>query len=206
MFSQFIAFLETEKISLLQVNTIVLLSFMEFCFQSDLSQPNIANHLSAIRAMFIIYGINTAPFKDDRLPLYMKAFKINATFQPKMLKLISIETLQKIITLCSQFQFPLIYQALYLFCFFSFMRLSNILPHSSAQFDVTRHLTRGDIIFGQKVCTVLVKWSKTLQDRKQNTTIELPLLGSSTLCPVTAFKRMIVAIPASTKFTFVFYP
>ena len=31
------------------------------------------------------------------------------------------------------------------------MRLSNVFPHSSAAFDVTRHLTRGDVIFGQKL-------------------------------------------------------
>ena len=27
---------------------------------------------------------------------------------------------------------------------------------------VTRHLTRGDVIFGQKFGTVIVKWSKTM--------------------------------------------
>ena len=41
MFAQFIAFLETENIPLLQVNTVVLLSFMEFCYKSGLSQANI---------------------------------------------------------------------------------------------------------------------------------------------------------------------
>ena len=53
-----------------------------------------------------------------------------------------------------------------------------MLPHASSTFDVTRHLTGGDIIFGLQVCTVIVKWSKTLQDRKETTTIALPVLGS----------------------------
>ena len=43
---------------------------------------------------------------------------------------------------------------------FSCMRLSNVLPDLSAAFDVTRHLTRGDVIFGPTFCTVIVKWSK----------------------------------------------
>ena len=77
------------------------------------------------------------------------------------------------------------------------MRLSNVLPHSAAQFDVTRHLARGDVIFGPQVCTVLVKWSKTMQDCKETTTISLPLLGSSDLCPVSALKAMFQTIPAS---------
>ena len=71
MFAQFIVFLEIEKMPILQVNTIALLSFMEFCYQSGLSQANISNDLSAIRAMFIVYGLNTEPFKDHRLPLFV---------------------------------------------------------------------------------------------------------------------------------------
>ena len=197
MFAQFIAFLEIEHIPLLQVNTIVLLSFMEFCYQSGLSYANISNHLSAIRAMFIVHGLNTQPFRDHRLPLYIKSLKLNTVFTPKMLKIVSIDTLQHIVEMCTQMQFPLVFKALYLFRVFSFMRLSNVLPHSSSQFDETRHLTRGDVIFGQQMCTVIVKWSKILQDRKETTTITLPVLGCSNLCPVSALKSMFAHIPAS---------
>ena len=77
------------------------------------------------------------------------------------------------------------------------MRLSNVLAYSSSTFDVTRHLTRGDIIFGQQVCTVIVKWSKTLQDRKETTTIARTVLGSSKLCPVAVPKHMFAQAPAS---------
>ena len=77
------------------------------------------------------------------------------------------------------------------------MRLSNLLPHSSAQFDITRHLTRGDIIFGQQIYTVLIKWSKTMQGHRETTTITIPALGYSILCPMTALQNMYTLIPAS---------
>ena len=115
---------------------------MEFCHCSGLSQSNISNHLSVIRVMLIFYGLNTEPFKDERLPLYIKSLKINAAFTPKTLKLVPIATHQQIVDSCCILQYPVVYEALYLFCFFSFMRLSNVLPHSSDQFDVSRHLTR----------------------------------------------------------------
>ena len=197
MFSQFIAFLETENLTLLQVNTVTLLSFMEFCYQSGLSQANISNHMSAIRAMFIVHGLNTAPFKDQRLSLYIKSLKINAEFTPTLSKLISIEILQKIVEICSTLPHPVVYKALHLFCFFFFMRLSNILQHSSAQFDIARHLIRGDIIFGQQICTVLIKWSQTMQGRRETTTINISALGSSDLCPMKVLKNMYTVIPAS---------
>ena len=196
MFTQFLAFLEIENLQLLQVNTVILLSFMEFCYNGGMSQTNISNHMAAIRAMFIVHGLNTEPFKDQRIPLYIKSLKINARFKPRTVKIISIDMLQDIVTMSSPLQQPLVYKALYLFCFFSFMRLSNILPHSAAAFDITRHLTRGDLFFGKEFCTVIIKWSKTLQDRKETTTISIPALGNSALCPIAALQQMFAAIPA----------
>ena len=117
----------------------------------------ISNYMSAIRAMFIVHGLNTEPLKDEKLPLYIKSLKINAVFKPTTVKLISIEMLQQIVTMYSALQHPIVYKVLHLFCFFSFMRLSNVLPHSSAAFDITRYLTCGEVIFGQNFCTVLVK-------------------------------------------------
>ena len=200
-FKQFIAFLESESIQLLQVNTITLLAFMEFCYCSGMSQSSISNSMAAIRAMFIVYDLNTQPFKDERIPLYIKSLKINAAFRPKAIKLISIEVLQQIVTACSVLQHPVVYKALYLFCFFSFLRLSNILPHSSTAFDITRHLTRGDVIFGQKFATITVKWSKTMQNRRETSTISIPMLGKSALCPIAALQQMFIRIPASKKFS-----
>ena len=50
-----------------------------------------------------------------------------------------------------------IFTALYLFCFFSFLRLSNIIPHAVNAFDSTRHLCVGDVIFSDAGATILMK-------------------------------------------------
>ena len=98
---------------------------------------------------------------------------------------------------CEQLQTPYIFKSLYLFAFFSFLHLSNILPHSARQFDPTIHLTRGDLIFTQNSCTVIIKWSKTIQNRKDIKTIVIPSLGSSPLCPVASLQHMYKVILAS---------
>ena len=82
------------------------------------------------------------------------------------------------------------------FSFFSFLRLSNIIPHSVASFDLTRHLARSDIIFAHDTAVILIKWSKTIQDRKKTTTISIPNLGKSPLCPINALLNMLQKIPA----------
>ena len=197
MFRQFLLFLEISQVPTSQVNTVIILAFMEFLTQKGLSHSNISNHLAAIRASFILYGLNTSPFKDERLPLFIKALKINAPLSFKSQKIITIEVLQNILCICDSLHEPIVFKALYLFTFFSFLRMSNILPHTTAQFDVTRHLARGDLIFSHQQCTVIIKWSKTLQDRKQSRMISIPHLGASILCPVQALQNMFSKFPAS---------
>ena len=86
---------------------------------------------------------------------------------------------------------------LYLFTFFSLLRMFNILPYSIKQFDVTRHLLREDLIFSDQYCIVIIKWSKTLQDKQQSRTISISQLGASPLCSIQALQIMFQQFPAS---------
>ena len=63
------------------------------------------------------------------------------------------------------------------------------------KFDVSRLLCVGDVIFSDAgaSCSVLIKWSKTMQDRVSTTTIVIPSLGASALCPITALRSMLVS-------------
>ena len=80
--------------------------------------------------------------------------------------------------------------------FFSFLRISNILPHSAKNFDKTRHLCVGDVVCAHQRAVIIVKWSKTLKDHVKTTTINIPLLGASALCPVAALKQMPATYPS----------
>ena len=47
-------------------------------------------------------------------------------------------------------------------------------------------MARGDIIFTQVGATVIIKWSKTIQDRKTTRTLAIPNLGCSDFCLIQA--------------------
>ena len=180
-----------------KVNTHILLAFMEYLHGNSQSKSHIANYISAIRAFHIIYALPTEPFKDERLSLFLKSIQISAHLNFQSQQLINIDMLQAIIRQSNCMQYPLVFKALYLTCFFSFLRLSNILPHSVHSFDFTRQLARGDFISHQQGGLLLIKWSKTIQNRRDTVTLPLPFLGSSHLCPISALAAMIQAIPAS---------
>ena len=184
MFCEFLSLLEKAQISPYQVKTINFLAYMEFLHQKGLSQPNISNHLAGIRAMFIDHGLNTSPFRNERFSLFIKSLRLNAPLSLRGQKIITIDLLQQTIVISEVLNDPLVFKSLYVFTFFSFLRLSNVLPHSAKQFNPTRHLTRGDLLFSEKFSTLIVKWSKTLQNRNQMTTMTIPDLGHSILCPI----------------------
>ena len=71
------------------------------------------------------------------------------------------------------------------------------MPHSVAKFDHTRQLARADVIFGETGAVLLIKWSKTMHNRKDFANISLPDLAGSHLCPILALKVMFQRFPDS---------
>ena len=59
-----------------QVNTEILLSFMGFLHLNSLSSNHISNYMAALRAFHIVYALQTATFRDERTPLFLKSIKI----------------------------------------------------------------------------------------------------------------------------------
>ena len=68
---------------------------------------------------------------------------------------------------------------------------ANILPHSLATFDASRHLCIGGLIFSEQAIVVVLKWCKTLQDRAKVATISISALGQSKPCPWRALREML---------------
>ena len=197
MFCDFLGFLLAAGLSVYQVTVVTLLAFMESLVEQEFSVSNIVNYMAGIRSYFIIYGLNTSPFRDERLHLFQKSLKYTRKFVPKTTTIINTDLLLCILSASETLPFPSIYTALYLLSFFSFLRLSNILPHTTKSFDVTRQLCRGDLIFSQDSIVIIIKWSKTIQNRRDTATIYVPSLGDSPLCPYQALKVMLLEIPGS---------
>ena len=181
MFADFLAFLVVLELTWPQVST-----FMEHLHSYGMSPSNINKYITAIRSMCIVYGQDTSFMRDQRVPLFIKAITINRPLKHSLPLVIDDHIPLDVIRIIQNLEYPIVYQALYLLWVFSFLRLSNILPHSANTFDITRQLCRGDLIFSIHNVVILIKWSKTMQDRHSVSTITIPALGTSPLCPVIA--------------------
>ena len=76
MFKEFLAFLVAAGLSLTQVNSPIILAFLEYLAENGLNSDNIVNYLTALRAMFITYSISTKPLRDEKIQLFIKALKL----------------------------------------------------------------------------------------------------------------------------------
>ena len=178
-----------------QVNTeIIEFLYSEFLHSDGLSANHITNYMAALRALHILHAFQIQPFKDDRIPLFLNSIKIQAPLNIPIRPHIGVDTLFSIVFLCHSLPHPQISKPLYFLCYFSFLRLSNVLPDTISSCDPTRQLSRG--VFIEEGAVLLIKWSMTMQDRKQSVTIPLPNLGDSDLCPIKAIDRMIQLFPA----------
>ena len=195
MFQDFIGFLVASGLPLDKVNIYVLLAFLEYLHSNQLTQSNISNYLAGLRAFFIIYGLPTQIFRDQRIQMFVKSLKINRPLAIKSNPVFSVDMLTHILLQCQEFEFSHIFAALYLLAFYSFLRLSNIVPHSFMGYDPSRHLARGDVIFGDTSAVVILKWSKTNQLRDKINYVTIPKIPQTFLCPILALKNMLKMIP-----------
>ena len=126
---------------------------------------------------------------------YMRSISINSHFTPTPKGVWDIRTLYLISLSCDILQDPILFRAIFLVAFYAFLRMSNIAPHSKAQFDKSRHLLRKDVIFGYPGAHIILKWYKTLQNHKSHHIIQIPVIDNPYLCPVKALHKLLNSRP-----------
>ena len=102
MWVDFIAFQMAAGLPSYQVIVHLLLAFLENLHQNSIAPAQLHNYLTAIRALHIVHGLDTIAFRDERLPLFLKALKINAPLKPIIPAHFSLLLFNQ----CNQFAFP----------------------------------------------------------------------------------------------------
>ena len=134
MFRLFIAFTVFMQVSLLLLKPMIIVAYLEFLTYNGLSTPTLANHLAAIKANLSLYGLPTLIFQDPRIKYFQKAMTLCTSFKPSIKSIMDINTLQLLIRACDSTYMGQVFKAVYTIAFFSFLRLSNLVPHSVQQF------------------------------------------------------------------------
>ena len=186
-------------VAAMNLNTLTpILTFLEFLTFNNTTYSGLLNYLSAVKATLLSYGVDTSAFNDPRIKLYNKAIMRHRPLNPSIKTIIDVTTLQLIIQSAGTMYMGHIFKAAILLSFFSFLRISNLVPHSISSYDPLKQLSRGDIIFARPGLHMIIKWSKTLQNKDKIKVLKVPSLGTSPLCPVAALKKVLLGTPGSS--------
>ena len=98
------------------------------------SSPTLANHLAAIKANLSLNSLPTLIFQDPRIKYFQKAVTLRTPFKPSLKSIIDVDTLQLLVRACDSTYMGQVFKAVYSLVFFSFLRLSNLVPHSVKTF------------------------------------------------------------------------
>ena len=162
MFRVFIAFCVVVKVSLTSVSVKLLLSFLECLVVNKCSVSMICNHVSAIKANFIVYDLPFQVCDHPKIKYFIKSLKINRPLKVSHHNIVDIPMLRRMSEMALTLPGGKIFKAVILMGFFAFLWLSNLCPHSLTSFDPSRHLTGADLVFTKKYVKVFIKWSKTM--------------------------------------------
>ena len=173
------------------ISPLILIAYLQFLYTNKYSATAMANHLSAVKTKLALLGLFTQPFEDPRIKYFQKAIILHRPFNVSLKKIIDIDTLQLIVRACDTTYMGQVIKAIYTLAFFSFLRISNLVPHTRKAYSPLYHLSRADVYFATPGIHLLLKWSKSLQSKDTVKLIKIPALGSNPICPVMAIKNLL---------------
>ena len=195
-FKSFVLFCNYFKLCAVPVSQDTLDIYVQFLSRSFKSIVSIKNYVNGVKVLHLTVG---APFPetDYAFQLLLRGLgRLNPHEEAQALPVTPLLLLRihEIMDLSNTFNKAL--WAVFVMSFFLFARKANMVPPSVTQFDVRKHLARGDISDSVDGLVVVFKWSKTIQLGERHLTIPLLALPDSHLCPVRAYRDMLRAVPA----------
>ena len=91
----------------------------------------LSNYVSAIKAKFIVHGLDYSLLEHHRVRYFLKSIRINRSLSIPTCNIMDLKTLRRLISLYDTMTMGFVYKVVFLFGYLCFLRLSNIAPHSA---------------------------------------------------------------------------
>lgn len=197
-FRTYIAFCTYFDLEYLQPSSETMCWYAELLNRSFKSPDAVKGYISAIRLLHKLLGRPCEAADSFDLTLTLRGIELSNThFVQKKLPI----TLDLLCDLCDSLDTTTyrgkLFKCVFLLAFFSFLRRSNLTPEKISDFDIHKHLCRGDVFVKEDGIYLLIKWSKTLQTHDRVLLLPLCEIPGHRLCPKAAFMDMVAARPAT---------
>ena len=190
------AFCKHYKLQDIQPTALTLCMFAEFLARSFQSHQSVLNYISAIRLLHKYLGVSCEAADSFELKLVLRGQALTMDRTLPMKAPVTLQMLYGMCRLCEGCGTNgVVFKCIFLFAWFGFLRISNVVPPSLSSFDASRHLTVEDVFPTELGLAITLKWSKTKQTRGRAQFVQLPRLSGHSLCPVAAFDAVARMVP-----------
>ena len=183
----------------------VIALYCQFLSRS-LTPQSIRNYLSGVKLLHLIAGFDFPYLQSYEVRLTLRGIQRTVKHTPNRAPPITPDILSQLVSVIDLSDGKEVtFMCAFLFTFFLFARVSNIIPQAASRFDKVQHLCRGDIFECRAGLLVLFKWSKKIQFGERRLMLPLVRLENNPICPVAMYFRMISfypAPPSAPAFTF----
>jgi len=180
------------------VDIVSLLLYMQYLSNKMKSPQTVTNYVNGLRVLHALYNLDTSMFYSLEAKLLSRAIKRSKLHRVKQAEPISIGILDRMsrVVDVTDPKERVMWCAI-LVMFFCMLRSSNLVPKSKTSFDPDKQLCKSDIIKGQDVMVVSIRWSKVIQFAQRHYHIPLLSIPGSLLCPIQAIYDVLELSKAS---------
>ena len=118
MFRVFMCFCVFVDLDVNHLDVDGILAYLECLNFNKVSVNMISNHLAAIKAKFIVLGLNHSPLDHQKVKYYIRALKLNIPISVTSHNIITVQMLLKIVYQCDYLYMGKVFKAVFLVTFF----------------------------------------------------------------------------------------
>ena len=173
--------------------------YAQFLSRTMRSVDSIRNYLSGVHTLHILCEIPYLGKDNVELKLLLRGLARNKQHKPKRASPLSPNILVRMrehLNLKTAVDSTM--WALLLLAFFTMSRKSNLVVTGKEKFDPKKQLCRSDVVVGNNGLLVTFRWSKTNQFGGRAHVVPLVAIPGSPLCPVGAYKSMLMLCPGNS--------
>lgn len=170
-------------------------AYIEYVKHHTPSPRTVANHLSHIRTYMRKCQAPTVELDNYRVRWAMNGIQRDTSYIPRVKCAFPVDVLQNMVSALPDDPHGNIIKVAVLLMFFAALRQSEVLPHSVAAYDASKHLSRNDIYIQGNIAYVLIKHAKNQQSVYQNKSVALHSSPNQRVCVVQAIRDMLQYTP-----------
>lgn len=156
-------------------DTETLCLYIEFLAQNLKSPKSVANYLSAVKYFHKWLGEPLEVLEAFEVTLLLRACHLTMEHVPLQRRPLSPDLLRQMLSAAKAASSCfIVFRCAALFSFYGFLRMSNLTPRITSQFNPKKDTCRGDIFRAEPGLVILLKWTKTNQFGQNSELVPIP--------------------------------